>query len=283
MDIKLSNEVQQRLDKINWDSLKEKYGKSKESVTQNPTIASQLAYGQMTDLVYGSNAEITGQFSLRAYPKGDKGEWAVKVYTIEKSKTAKDNITVYNQPITSEKVKETLFERTTWTDQHGVKKSGLANANGGRPITLQLDGRRQDCLVSVHLPTNRIVVMPVDQVRSFFYDKDGALTGKSLYGVKFTKDQVNGLIEGRAVVISGLRKDGTSFSCCAQFDAAQRQVVPCHPKWFQEATRAGMDIGKGQEQGQTNAKTQDQKESKGQSAKSGKQDEPKQAAKVRMK
>lgn len=283
METQLPKEVQQRLDKINWDSLKEKYGISKESVTQNPTIASQLAYGQMTDLVYGSNAEITGQFSLRAYPKGDKGEWAVKVYTIEKSKTAKDNITVYNQPITSEKVKETLFERTTWTDQHGVKKSGLANANGGRPITLQLDGRRQDCLVSVHQPTNRIVVMPVDQVRSFFYDKDGALRGKSLYGVKFTKDQVNGLIEGRAVVISGLRKDGTSFSCCAQFDAAQRQVVPCHPKWFQEATRAGMDIGKGQEQGQTNAKTQDQKESKGQSAKSGKQDEPKQSAKVRMK
>ena len=283
METQLPKEVQQRLDKINWDSLKEKYGISKESVTQNPTIASQLAYGQMTDLVYGSNTEITGQFSLRAYPKGDKGEWAVKVYTIEKSKTAKDNITVYNQPITSEKVKETLFERTTWTDQHGVKKSGLANANGGRPITLQLDGRRQECLVSVHQPTNRIVVMPVDQVRSFFYDKDGALRGKSLYGVKFTKDQVNGLIEGRAVVISGLRKDGTSFSCCAQFDAAQRQVVPCHPKWFQEATRAGMDIGKGQEQGQTNAKTQDQKESKGQSAKSGKQDAPKQSAKVRMK
>ena len=283
METQLPKEVQQRLDKINWDSLKEKYGISRETVTQNPTIASQLAYGQMTDLVYGSNAEITGQFSLRAYPKGDKGEWAVKVYTIEKSKTAKDNITVYNQPITSEKVKETLFERTTWTDQHGVKKSGLANANGGRPITLQLDGRRQECLVSVHQPTNRIVVMPVDQVRSFFYDKDGALRGKSLYGVKFTKDQVNGLIEGRAVVISGLRKDGTSFSCCAQFDAAQRQVVPCHPKWFQEATRAGMDIGKGQEQGQTNAKTQDQKESKGQSAKSGKQDAPKQSAKVRMK
>ena len=283
METQLPKEVQQRLDKINWDSLKEKYGISKESVTQNPTIASQLAYGQMTDLVYGSNAEITGQFSLRAYPKGDKGEWAVKVYTIEKSKTAKDNITVYNQPITSEKVKETLFERTTWTDQHGVKKSGLANANGGRPITLQLDGRRQECLVSVHQPTNRIVVMPVEQVRSFFYDKDGALRGKSLYGVKFTKDQVNGLIEGKAVVISGLRKDGTSFSCCAQFDAAQRQVVPCHPKWFQEATRAGMDIGKGQEQGQTNAKTQDQKESKGQSAKSGKQDAPKQSAKVRMK
>ena len=281
METQLPKEVQQRLDKINWDSLKEKYGISKESVTQNPTIASQLAYGQMTDLVYGSNAEITGQFSLRAYPKGDKGEWAVKVYTIEKSKTAKDNITVYNQPITSEKVKETLFERTTWTDQHGVKKSGLANANGGRPITLQLDGRRQECLVSVHQPTNRIVVMPVDQVRSFFYDKDGAFRGKSLYGVKFTKDQVNGLIEGRAVVISGLRKDGTSFSCCAQFDAAQRQVVPCHPKWFQEATRAGMDIGKGQEQ--TNAKTQDQKESKGQSAKSGKQDAPNQSAKVRMK
>ena len=283
MDTQLTKEVQQRLDRINWDSLKEKYGISKESITQNPAIASQLAYGQMTDLVYGSNAEITGQFSLRAYPKGDKGEWAVKVYTMEKAKTAKDNIMVYNQPITSEKVKEMLFERTTWTDQHGTKKSGLANANGGRPIALQLDGRRQECLVSVHQPTNRIVVMPVEQVRSFFYDIDGNLRGKGLYGVKFTKDQVNGLIEGRAVVISGLRKDGSSFSCCAQFDAAQRQVVPCHPRWFMEATRAGMDISKGQDLGQTNAKTQEQKESKSQSSRKGQQETQKQTPKLRMK
>ena len=283
MDAQLPKEVQLRLDRINWDSLNEKYGISRETVTQNPTIASQLAYGQMTDLVYGSNAEISGLFSLRAYPKGDKGEWAVKVYTMEKAKTAKDSITVYNQPITSEKVKEMLFERTSWVDQHGIKKSGLANANGGRPITLQLDGRRQECLVSVHQPTNRIVVMPLEQVRSFFFDRDGNLRGKSLYGVKFTKDQVNGLIEGRAVVITGLRKDGTSFSCCAQFDAAQRQVVPCHPKWFQEATRAGMDVGKSQDLGQSNAKTQDQKESKSQSAGKGKQETQKQTPKMRMK
>ena len=155
MDIKLSNEVQQRLDKINWDSLKEKYGISKESITQNPHIANQLAYGQMTDLVRGNTSELSGVFSLRAYPKGDGSEWAVKVYTMEKAKTAKDNITVYNQPITSERVKEALFERTSWTDQNGEKRTGLANANGGRPISLMLDGRKQDCLVSVHQPTKR--------------------------------------------------------------------------------------------------------------------------------
>ena len=258
MDIKLSTEVQQRLDKINWDSLKQKYGISKESITQNPHVANQLAYGQMTDLVRGNTSELSGVFSLRAYPKGDGSEWAVKVYTMEKAKTAKDNITVYNQPITSERVKEALFERTSWTDQNGEKRTGLANANGGRPISLMLDGRKQDCLVSVHQPTNRVVIMPVEQVRSFLFDKDGNLRGKSLYGVQFSKDQANALAEGKAVVIGGLRKDGTEFKCCAQFDAAQRQVVACHPKWFQEALRAGMDGG------QSQAKNQGQNQSQGQ-------------------
>ena len=285
MDIKLSNEVQQRLDKINWDSLKEKYGISKESVTQNPHIASQLAYGQMTDLVRGTTPELSGVFSLRAYPKGDGSEWAVKVYTIEKAKTAKDTITVYNQPITSERVKEALFERTSWTDQNGEKRTGLANANGGRPISLMLDGRKQDCLVSVHQPTNRIVIMPVEQVRAYLFDKDGSLRGKSLYGVQFSRDQANALAEGKAVVISGLRKDGTEFKCCAQFDAAQRQVVACHPKWFQEALRAGMDSsqtqgksqGQGQSQGQDKGKTTSQKSGQEQQSQQAQQSQKSQA------
>ena len=271
MDIKLSTEVQQRLDKINWDSLKEKYGISKESITQNPHIANQLAYGQMTDLVRGNTSELSGVFSLRAYPKGDGSEWAVKVYTMEKAKTAKDNITVYNQPITSERVKEALFERTSWTDQNGEKRTGLANANGGRPISLMLDGRKQDCLVSIHQPTNRIVIMPVEQVRSFLFDKDGNLRGKSLYGVQFSKDQAHALAEGKAVVIGGLRKDGTEFKCCAQFDAAQRHVVACHPKWFQEALRAGMDGGQSQAKNQGQNQSQGQEKGSSQKASQGSQ------------
>lgn len=27
-----------------------------------------------------------------------------------------------------------------------------------------------------------------------------------------------------------------------QFDAAQRQVVTCHPTWFKEAQKAGLDM-----------------------------------------
>lgn len=258
--MELSKEVQERLDKINWDSLKEKYGISKESVTQNPHIASQLAYGQMTDLIYGSNKEISGMFSLRAYPKGDGGEWAVKVYTLEKEKTAKDTIMVYNQPITSEKVKEALFEKATWYDQDGVKHSGPANANGGHPITLMLDGRKQEVLVSVHRSTNRVVIMPVDQVRSYLFDREGNLRGRSLYGVQFSKEQANALAQGKAVVISGLRKDGTEFKCCAQFDAAQRQVVVCHPAWFKEAVRAGMDAGQSQSKGKTQTQSESQQQ-----------------------
>ena len=43
MDYKISEELQQKLDNINWESLSEKYGISKDYVYSNQTIASQLA------------------------------------------------------------------------------------------------------------------------------------------------------------------------------------------------------------------------------------------------
>lgn len=270
MEITVSKDVQQRLDKINWDNLKDKYGISREAVMSNPHIASQLAYGQMTDLIHGNTKELSGLFSLRAYPTGKGETWEVKVFTMERSKSAKDNIMVYNQPITSEKVKEALFERTSWIDHEGNKRTGLANANGGRPISLMLDGKKQECLVSIHQPTNRVVIMPVEQVRSYMFDQNGELRGRSLYGVQFTKDQANAIVEGKAVVITGQRKDGTEFKCCAQFDAAQRQIVPCHPTWFKEAMRAGMDVGqkngKEQSQSQSNKASQAQDKAPAKSA-----------------
>lgn len=270
MEITVSKDVQQRLDKINWDNLKDKYGISREAVMSNPHIASQLAYGQMTDLIHGNTKELSGQFSLRAYPTGKGETWEVKVFTMERPKSAKDNIMVYNQPITSEKVKEALFERTSWIDHEGNKRTGLANANGGRPISLMLDGKKQECLVSIHQPTNRVVIMPVEQVRSYLFDQNGELRGRSLYGVQFSKDQANAIVEGKAVVITGQRKDGTEFKCCAQFDAAQRQIVPCHPTWFKEAMRAGMDVGqksgKEQSQNQSNKAPQTQDKAPAKSA-----------------
>ena len=113
--------------------------------------------------------------------------------------------------------------------------------------------------------------MPVEQVRSFLFDKDGNLRGKSLYGVQFSKDQAHALAEGKAVVIGGLRKDGTEFKCCAQFDAAQRQVVACHPKWFQEALRAGMDGGQSQAKNQGQNQSQGQEKGSSQKASQGSQ------------
>ena len=109
MEQNISSEVQDRLNRINWESLKSKYGISRDSIMSNPAIASQLAFGQYTDLVPGSTEEISGMFSLRAYPQGDGQEWKVKVYTMEKSKTEADAIFLYKQPITSEAVKKALF------------------------------------------------------------------------------------------------------------------------------------------------------------------------------
>ena len=242
MEISLPTDVQKRLDNINWENLKEKYGISKESIMQNPAVASQLAYGQMTDLVYGSTKELSGLFSLRAYPQGENQEWTVKLFTMEKAKTPNDTLYLYNQPITSPKVKDALLERTSWEDGNQKQRHGLANANGGRPIAIVVDGKKQEFLVSIHQPTNRVVGMPVEQVRAMLLDQNGHSRGKSMYGVTFTDEQAKLLSEGRAVAITGMKRDGEKFTCCVQFDAAQRQVVTCHPTWFKEAQKAGLDM-----------------------------------------
>ena len=137
MDYKISEELQQKLDNINWESLNEKYGINKDYVYSNPSIASQLAYGQPTDLIPARNNEFSGLVSLRAYP------------------------------------------------------------------------------------------------------------------VQFTPEQAKGLAEGHAVRLDGCRnKEGQTFSCYVQFDAAQRQVVACHPAWLKEAQKTGTDLGLGQQKGQ---------------------------------
>lgn len=242
MENSLPNDVQSRLNKINWDHLKEKYGIAKETIMKNPTVATQLAYGQMTDLVYGSTKELTGHFSLRAYPQGENQEWAVKLFTMEKAKTPNDQLYLYNQPITSTKVKEALTERTSWEDNNKNVRYGLANANGGRPIAIEVDGRKQEFLVSIHQATNRIVGMPVEQVKAMLLDDKGHSRGRGIYGVTFTDEQAKALAEGKAIAINGMKRDGERFTCCVQFDAAQRQVVTCHPSWFKEAQKAGLDM-----------------------------------------
>lgn len=260
MEQNISKDIQERLDKINWQYLNERYGITRDSVTQNPFVASQLAYGQMTDLVPGSNADITGVYSLRAYPVNDGQEYKVKVYTMEKPKTENDTLFLYKQPITSESVRAALLEKTDWQGRDNTRKYGYANANGGRPITIELDGRKQQFLVSIHQPTNRVVGMPVEHVKSFFMDKEGNSRGKSMYGVTFTDEQVKALCEGKAIRLEGcLDKSGQTFNCYAQFDAAQRQVVPCHPGWLKQALQTGTDLGIGNKNANGNEQEQKQK------------------------
>ena len=250
MEQTLSRDVQEKLDMINWEALKDKYGVSRDSFNNNPQLASQLAYGQMTDLVFASKEDFSGLLSLRASldTSGDKPEMKVKVFTMEKEKSEKDTLFIYRQPITSDAVKKALFEKGKWQGPDGREMSGYLNANGGRPITLNIDGKRQQFLVSLHHPTNRVVAMSLDSVRSYFYDKDNNLRGRGMYGVPFTEEQVKGLIEGNAVVHSGIRKDGESFSCCVQFDAAKREPTVSHPSWLKQAQKAGAEIAPKQKQ-----------------------------------
>jgi hypothetical protein len=269
METTLSKDVQEKLDMINWDSLKDKYGISRDTFYNNPHLASQLAYGQMTDLVFASKEDFSGLLSLRANmdTSGEKPEMKVRAFTMEKPKTMADTLYLYRQPITSEAVKEALLEKGEWLGPDGKKMHGHLNANGGRPITLNIDGKRQQFLVSLHHPTNRVVGMSLDSVRSYFYDKDNNLRGRGMYGVPFTEEQVKGLIEGNAVVHSGLRKDGESFSCCVQFDAAKREPTISHPSWLKQAQKAGAEIAPKQRQEQQEKAAQQQKASQEQGQK----------------
>jgi hypothetical protein len=116
METTLSKDVQEKLDMINWDGLKDKYGISPEIFYNSQHLASQLVYVQMTDLVFASKEDFSGLLSLRANmdTSGEKPEMKVKVFTMEKPKTMADNLYLYRQPITSEKVKEALLERGEW-------------------------------------------------------------------------------------------------------------------------------------------------------------------------
>ena len=244
--INLSEDVQKRLSNIDWDAVKSEFGISRDSVMKNPTIARQLAYGQYTDLVPGATENLSGQFSMRAYPQGEGKSWKVKCYTMEKTKSPEDDLYLYGHKISSEQAKKALLERTDWLGSDGERKYGFANANAGKPIAIEIDGRKEQFLVSIHQPTNRVVGMAVDQVKSYFLDAEGQARGRSLYGVEFTAEQAQAYAEGKVVRLDGCRtKEGEKFSCYTQFDAAQRQVVPCHPTWIKEALKAGTDLGLG--------------------------------------
>ena len=257
---KISEDVSKRLDCIDWEAVSAKCGISREAVEKNPAIASQLAYGQYTDLIPGVSGDLSGSFSLRAYPQQDGEPWKVKMYTMERPKTMDDNLYLYGAKITSEKVKKGLLEKTDWLGTDGSRKYGYANANGGSPISIEIDGRKEQYLVSIHQPTNRVVGIRVDQVRAFLLTESGESRGKGIYGVSFSQEQAEALAEGKAVRMDGCKtKDGNTFSCYVQFDAAQRQVVPCHPTWIKEALKAGTDLGLGTAQQRSEAAKRDVK------------------------
>ena len=88
METTLSKDVQEKQDMINWDGLKDKYCISPETFYNSQHLASQLVYGQMTDLVFVSKEDFSGLLSLRANmdTSGEKPEMKVRAFTMEKPK-----------------------------------------------------------------------------------------------------------------------------------------------------------------------------------------------------
>ena len=246
-EVQLRDEVRQMLDNIDWSSVSE-FEKLRETVEKDPLIAEQLAYGEMTDLVRASSKNITGQFSLRAYPTGEGQPWAIKMYNIEKRLDPKEDIFYKGSKITSPEIIRALFERTSWVGADGKKKNGYANANAGRPVGYRdpETGKVKYDIVSLHQPTNRLVGIPVEAVRNMFVDREtGEYRKRQIYGAEITPQQADALAEGKAVKIEGQTREGETFTTFVQFDATRRRVVPCHPAWLKEAEKAGVELGIG--------------------------------------
>ncbi len=246
-EVQLRDEVRQMLDNIDWSSVSE-FEKLRETVEKDPLIAEQLAYGEMTDLVRASSKNITGQFSLRAYPTGEGQPWAIKMYNIEKRLDPKEDIFYKGSKITSPEIVRALFERTSWVGADGKTKNGYANANAGRPVGYRdpETGKVKYDIVSLHQPTNRLVGIPVEAVRNMFVDREtGEYRKRQIYGAEITPQQADALAEGKAVKIEGQTREGETFTTFVQFDATRRRVVPCHPAWLKEAEKAGVELGIG--------------------------------------
>ena len=257
-DEPLRDDVRKILDNIDWNSVSE-FPDLRATVERDHKIAEQLAYGEMTDLVRASSKTITGQFSLRAIPNGEGNPWAIKMYNIEKRlDPAKEDIYYKGSKITSPEILRGLFERTTWTGADGKQKHGYANANAGRPVGYRdiENGQIRYDIVSLHAPTNRLVGIPVDAVKSMFIDKEtGEYRKRQIYGAEITPKQADALAEGKAVKIEGQTREGETFTTFVQFDASKRRVVPCHPAWLKEAEKAGVDLGIGERKPTTPGKS----------------------------
>lgn len=241
----LSEEVLTRLDMIDWKSVEQTCGVTKEKVLQNENVARQLAYGQQSDLVFGYTDTISGLFSLKSFPTNDGERWKVKVSTIEQEKSIDSDIYFMGTRIFSEPIKKALLEKTDWIGQDGRRRYGYANASAGRYVPIERDGRKVDYLLSIHTPTNKIIGMPREQVHTFFFDGDNPRP-RQVYGKDLDTEQIKSLSEGNCVIVRGCRdKDGNEFNACVQFDVAQRRVVSAHPTWIKQAMKDGVDVGLG--------------------------------------
>lgn len=238
----LDAQIVERLDNLDWPALEAATGITREAIEKNPAVARQLAYGGMTDLVYGHTADVSGAYALRAMPGEDGKPGKIKAYTIEPEKRKGQTLFLFGAPIYSEKAINNLFERTNikTLDKDGkeITVNVRANANAGVQVAVANEkGEKQYYLISIHEPTNRIVGVPVEAVEKM-------LENTKVYGVELSDEQKKSLVKGDAVIVNGCtNKDGETFSACVQFDAAKRQLVNAHPSWLRQAQRAGVDTG----------------------------------------
>ena len=240
----LSSETLFGLERIDWVQVMNEFKISRQYILERPVIARQLAAGLYTDLVRIETGSFSGLFSLHAENPGEADKRHVRAYTLEKPKSAGDEIYVFGNRIESESIRKALLEKTDWVGPDGRRRYGYANANAGCTVKLEVEGKKGMYLISVHQQTNRIVGETIETVRDYFFDSTGKLRGRGLFGVRFSELQSLSLSEGRAVHLTGCstQEQSATFSCFVQYDASTHQVAVCHPAWIKEAQRAGLDI-----------------------------------------
>ncbi|MDD5891092.1 MAG: hypothetical protein PUC72_00975 [Bacteroidales bacterium] len=261
--IVLPDFVKSQLDKIDWDRMKESYGIDKEKIYSNPRLASQIANGEVTDIMQMrlnvanvGHVYVEGAFQVRY---GRDKEPDVRYIQVERE----PKLFINGEELRSERIRERLLETYTHKvqgeDGTSRKEERYAYANGGYPITLTFENKEtgekepRKYLVSFDAPmynkegkhyrgTQRLFLISCKEVENYLKN-----VGKSLYNHTFTEAEISALVEGKDIYIEDFTNSkGEKFDYPVQFDAVSRRVVPVNPSWFRELQAKKRDMAKGE-------------------------------------
>ncbi|MFC3157074.1 DUF3945 domain-containing protein [Chryseobacterium arachidis] len=190
-----------KIEDIDWSSL-EKLNLNRELLEKNGQL-DKLLKGYKTDGVY----RIDGNFDGVVW----KGDARLALRTVN------DKVVVMAHGVRMEPDLKNQFYGHSFTPQD--RENLLKTGNMGRvaELTNYSDGSKVKALISIDKLTNEVVSFPVDLIK----------LSNSFGGVKLSPEQKAELLEGKPVLVEGMKnsKTGESFSQNLQYNADEKKLV----------------------------------------------------------